>query len=129
MIPDDRKYSREHEWVKREGGSAALVGITHFAQDQLGDVVYLDLPRAGTHLKQFAKMGEVESVKAVSDIYSPVSGEVLEINQEAIDHPELVNEDPNGRGWLLRVRMQDVAELDKLLTAEQYEALLKEASH
>ena len=129
MIPDDRKYSKEHEWVKLEEGSDALVGITHFAQDQLGDVVYLDLPGAGARVEQFAKMGEIESVKAVSDLFSPVSGEIVDVNQEAIDHPELVNEDPSGKGWLLRVRLQDPAELDILLTAEQYTALLEESSH
>jgi glycine cleavage system H protein len=129
MIPDDRKYSKEHEWVKLEEGSDALVGITHFAQDQLGDVVYLDLPGAGARVEQFAKLGEIESVKAVSDLFSPVSGEIVDVNQEAIDHPELVNEDPSGKGWLLRVRLQDPAELDVLLTAEQYTAFLEESSH
>ncbi len=129
MIPDDRKYSKEHEWVKLEEGSDALVGITHFAQDQLGDVVYLDLPGAGVRVEQFAKLGEIESVKAVSDLFSPVSGEVLDVNQEAVDHPELVNEDPSGKGWLLRVRLQDPAELNVLLTAEQYTAFLEESSN
>ena len=126
MTPVDRKYSKEHEWIKLEEGTQGLMGITHFAQDQLGDVVYLDLPAAGTRLDQFAKLGEVESVKAVSDLYSPVSSEVVEINQEVIDHPELVNEDPYERGWLLRVQIQDPSELDDLLTAEQYEAFLSE---
>ena len=97
MNPTDRKYSKEHEWVKLEEGSRGLVGITHYAQDQLGDVVYLDMPNAGTLLQQSAKLGEVESVKAVSDIYAPVSGEVVEVNQEVIDHPEVVNEDPTVR--------------------------------
>jgi glycine cleavage system H protein len=129
MIPDDRRYSKEHEWVKPEEGSDALVGITHFAQDQLGDVVYLDLPGAGDRVEQFAKLGEIESVKAVSDLFSPVTGEVVGVNQEAIDHPELVNEDPSGKGWLLRVRMQDPAEMESLLTAEEYSAFLEEASH
>jgi glycine cleavage system H protein len=129
MIPDDRRYSKEHEWVKPEEGSNALVGITHFAQDQLGDVVYLDLPGAGDRVEQFAKLGEIESVKAVSDLFSPVTGEVVGVNQEAIDHPELVNEDPSGKGWLLRVRMQDPAEMESLLTAEEYSAFLEEASH
>lgn len=128
MIPDDRKYSKEHEWVKLEEGSDALVGITHFAQDQLGDVVYLDLPGTGARVEQFAKLGEIESVKAVSDLFSPVSGEIVDVNQEVIDHPELVNEDPSGKGWLLRVRLQDRAELDVLLTAEQYTAFLQESS-
>ena len=129
MIPSDRKYSKEHEWVKLEQGSEALVGITRYAQDQLGDVVYLDLPGAGAQLEQFAKLGEIESVKAVSDMFSPVSGEIVGVNQEAIDHPELVNEDPHGKGWLLRVRLKDPAELDNLLTAEQYESFLQEIAH
>ncbi len=129
MNPTDRKYSEEHEWIKLGEGSTGTVGITHFAQEQLGDVVYLDLPPVGTRVEQFAKLGEVESVKAVSDIYSPVSGEVLEINQEVIDHPEVVNDDPSGRGWLIRIRLDDPSELDKLLTGEQYEAFLKGTSH
>ncbi len=129
MIPDDRRYTKEHEWVKPEEGSDALVGITHYAQDQLGDVVYLDLPGAGTRLEQFAKLGEIESVKAVSDLFSPVTGEVVDVNQEAVDHPELVNEDPSGKGWLLRIRLEDAAELESLLSAEEYAAFLEETSH
>ena len=128
MNPTDRKYSKEHEWIKLEEGSRGLLGITHFAQEQLGDVVFLDLPGPGTQLQQSSKLGEVESVKAVSDIYSPVSGEVTEVNQDAVDHPELVNEDPYGRGWLLRVELQNPSELDSLLTAEQYDALLGEST-
>lgn len=127
MNPTDRKYSKEHEWVRPEVESGVLVGVTHYAQDHLGDVVYLDLPPVGTGLVQFAKLGEVESVKAVSDIFSPISGEVLELNQDAIDHPELVNEDPYGKGWLLRVNASDVMELENLLNAEQYDAFLLEA--
>ena len=126
--PTDRKYSTEHEWIKVESGSECLVGITHYAQDQLGDVVYLDLPAPGIRLEQFGKFGEVESVKAVNDLFSPVGGEVLESNAAVVEQPELVNEDPYRRGWLLRVRLQDPSELDSLLTAEQYEAFLSEAS-
>ncbi len=129
MIPDDRRYTKEHEWVKLEEGSDALVGITHYAQDQLGDVVYLDLPGAGTRLEQFAKLGEIESVKAVSDLFSPVTGEVVDVNQEAVDNPELVNEDPSGKGWLLRMRLEDAAELESLLSAEEYSAFLEETAH
>ena len=97
MTPADRKYSREHEWVKLEEGGSGLVGITDFAQDELGDVVYLDLPAVGTRLEQSAKMGEVESVKAVSDIFSPVTGEVVGINQDAIDHRNWSTKTPTGR--------------------------------
>jgi glycine cleavage system H protein len=129
MTPTDRRYSKEHEWIKPEEGSSGLLGITDFAQDQLGDVVYLDLPQAGTRLEHMSKMGEVESVKAVSDIFSPVSGAVVEVNQDAVDHPEVINEDPYGKGWLLRVELQDPAELDGLMTAEQYDAFLKETAH
>ncbi len=129
MNPADRKYSREHEWIKLEDGSRGLMGITHYAQDQLGDVVYLDLPAVGTRLAQLAKLGEVESVKAVSDIFSPVSGEVVEINQELTDHPELVNEDPYDRGWILGIQIEDASELDNLLTADEYEAYLEETAH
>ena len=128
MNPTDRKYTKEHEWIKLEEGSAGLLGITHFAQEQLGDVVYLDLPQVGTQLNQHAKFGEVESVKTVSDLYIPVSGKVIEVNQNVMDHPEVVNEDPYGRGWILRVELQDLSELDGLLTAEQYEAVIQETS-
>ena len=124
MNPTDRKYSKEHEWIKLEDGSRGLVGITQFAQDQLGDVVYLDLPVVGSRLEQFAKFGEVESVKAVSDLYSPISGEIVDVNQDAIDSPETINDDPYGKGWLLRVEIRDASEIDNLLTAEEYEAFL-----
>lgn len=126
MNPSGRKYTKEHEWIRPDGDSGNLIGITHYAQDHLGDVVYLDLPSAGTNLVQFDKLGEVESVKAVSDLFSPISGEVLEVNQDAVDHPELVNEDPYGKGWLLRVRASDPSEFDTLLTVEQYDSLLKD---
>ena len=126
--PTDRKYSREHEWVLLENG-AALVGITHYAQDQLGDVVFLSPPEVGSTVTQFGKMGEVESVKAVSDLYSPVSGEVVEVNQELADNPQWLNEDPFGKAWLVRVSLSDPAELDDLLTAEEYTAFLGELEH
>ena len=129
MYPDDRQYSPEHEWIKLEEGPTGLVGITHHAQDQLGDVVYLDLPSPGTRLQQNAKLGEIESVKAVSDIFSPVTGEVVEVNQNVMDQPEVVNEDPYGKGWLLRVNAENPTEMDNLLTAEQYQAFLAEVSH
>ena len=122
MNPDDRKYTREHEWVVSEaGGGAALVGITHYAQDQLGDVVYVELPAVGDAVGHLAKMGEIESVKAVSDLYSPVSGEVTEVNGRLAQEPELVNNDPLGDGWMLRVSMSDPSELDGLLDAAAYD--------
>jgi glycine cleavage system H protein len=122
-VPPELRYSKEHEWVRVEGDIAA-VGITDHAQEQLGDLVYLDLPKVGTAVRQFEKLGEIESVKAVSDLLSPVSGEVAERNEEAMKSPELINQDPYGRGWLVKVTLSDESEVDKLLTAEQYEELL-----
>ena len=122
-IPDDLRYSSEHEWVRVES-ETATIGVTDYAQDQLGDIVYLDLPAAGATLTQFGKMGEIESVKAVSDLYAPVGGEVIAVNQEAIDAPELVNNDAYGRGWLVQVRLSDPPELDKLLSAQAYDELI-----
>ena len=121
--PTDLQYSKEHEWVRVEDGVGTL-GITDYAQDQLGDIVYLDLPAVAASLAQFEKLGEIESVKAVSDLFSPVNGEVVEVNQEAVDTPELVNSEPYGRGWLIKVRLSDAGELDGLLSAEAYEELI-----
>ena len=124
MNPNDRKYTKEHEWVKVEDAASkrAVAGITHYAQDQLGDIVFFELPQPGSTVSQLGKMGEVESVKSVSDLFSPVSGEVLETNTNLVDHPELVNEDPFGDGWLVRLAMADVGELENLMTADEYEA-------
>jgi glycine cleavage system H protein len=124
--PTDRRYTKEHEWVRVED-DLGTVGITDYAQDQLGDLVYLDLPSPGTQVKQLDKLGEIESVKAVSDLYSPVSGEVTEVNQAVNDRPELVNQSPYEEGWLVRLRLADPAELDGLLTAEQYDELIAQA--
>jgi glycine cleavage system H protein len=121
--PDDRKYSKEHEWLKVDGDTA-VIGITDYAQDQLGDVVYVDLPRPGATITQFEKMGEIESVKAVSDLYTPASGEVLEVNEKVVEKPELVNGDPHGDGWLIRLRLSDPSEASKLLSAAEYDALI-----
>jgi glycine cleavage system H protein len=124
--PSDRRYTKEHEWVRVED-NMGTVGITDYAQDQLGDIVYVDLPSPGTSVKQLEKLGEIESVKAVSDLYSPVSGEVVEVNQEVNDRPELVNQSPYEEGWLVRIRLADPAEVDNLLTAEQYDELIAQA--
>ena len=124
--PADRRYTKEHEWVRVQD-DLGTVGITDYAQDQLGDIVNLDLPSAGTQVKQLEKLGEIESVKAVSDLYSPVSGEVVAVNQEIIDRPELVNQSPYEEGWLVRLRLADPAELDNLLTAAQYDELITQA--
>ncbi|MFC1935403.1 glycine cleavage system protein GcvH [Chloroflexota bacterium] len=126
MYPNDRHYSREHEWVLLESDGRALVGITAYAQEQLGDIVFVDLPEPGTRLSQFQKLGEVESVKAVSDLSSPLAGEVVEVNKEIVDRPELVNEDPHGKGWMVRFASVDPAQLEKLLSAEAYERFLSQ---
>jgi len=124
MNPRDCKYGKEHEWVRLEGG-LATVGISDYAQDQLGDIVYVELPPLGEILTQFEPFGVVESVKAASDLYAPLSGEVLEVNEELSDHPEFVNQDPYGRGWMIRIEPSDTSELDNLLTAEEYEEYLE----
>mgnify|MGYP001439767251 FL=1 len=124
MSPDDRKYTKEHEWVMLDSAAAnvAVAGITDFAQDQLGDIVFFELPKVGDTVSHLGKMGEVESVKAVSDLFSPVDGVVTEINEKLLDHPELVNEDPFGEGWLIKATMEDTAQLDGLMTAAEYDA-------
>lgn len=119
-IPDDLRYSKDHEWA-RVDGDQATVGITDFAQDALGDVVFVDLPEVGAALKQFEKFGEVESVKSVSDLFSPLGGEVTARNDAVSERPELINRDPYGEGWLLRLRVTNAAELDGLLDAAAYE--------
>jgi glycine cleavage system H protein len=124
MYPEDLKYSKEHEWV-RLNGNIAEVGVTVFAQEQLGDVVYVDLPEVGSDVGQFAKFGEIESVKAVSDLFSPVGGKIVEVNPDATDRPEVVNEEPYGSGWLVRIELPDTAQLDELMDAATYEATLE----
>ena len=124
MNPENLKYSREHEWLRVGDDGVALVGITHFAQDELGDVVFVELPDVGDEVVQFEKMGEIESVKAVSDLYSPISGAVVERNDALTDAPELVNDSPYEDGWMLRVEVSDSSEADNLLSAAEYEAFL-----
>ena len=125
MNPPDLKYSKEHEWVKTETGTVVVIGITEFAQENLGDVVFVEIPDVGADLTQFEKMGEIESVKAVSDLFSPVSGRVMERNEALIDSPELVNEGPYEQGWMLKVELSNASELDGLLSVGDYEAFLK----
>ncbi len=122
-VPEDRRYSKEHEWALAEPDGLILVGITDFAQHELGDVVYVELPQPGDRVTQNAQMGEVESVKAVSELFSPVSGEVTAVNDEVKNAPELLNESPHEKGWLIRVKPDDPAELDTLLDAAAYTAL------
>ena len=122
-VPEDRRYSKEHEWALTETDGSVLVGITEFAQHELGDVVYVELPKPGDRVAQNAHMGEVESVKAVSELFSPVTGEVIAVNDDARNAPELVNESPYDKGWLIRVQPDDPSELDSLLDAPAYASL------
>ena len=124
MYSDDFYYSKDHEWIQVKGDTATI-GITDFAQKQLGDVVYVELPQKGTQLEFHQPIGVVESVKAVSDVYSPVSGEVVEINEDLNDSPELVNQDPHVKGWFIRLKIKDKAELEKLMSADEYEKFLE----
>ena len=125
-IPDDLRYTSDHEWLRRDDANPdeAVIGITDFAQDQLGDVVYLDLPAEGDDVSAGDRFGEIESVKTVSDLYAPISGEVLAANGELEEQPELVNDSPYDEGWLIRVRIADESELDDLLDADAYRAQL-----
>ena len=123
--PSDRKYTREHEWARSEGGRI-VVGITDFAQDQLGDVVFVGLPEPGTEVEAGQPLGEVESTKSVSDIYSPVTGTVVDRNSEVESNPELVNSDPYGSGWLVAIESRD-DELDELMSAEHYARFVAES--
>lgn len=122
MYPDDLRYSKEHEWV-RVDGSTATIGVTSFAADELGDIVFVELPEVGATLGQFTTFGVVESVKAVSDLFAPISGTVTEVNETLRDQPELLNTDAFGDGWIVRVEMTDTAELDALMDAAAYAEL------
>jgi glycine cleavage system H protein len=123
--PDDVHYHREHDWARVEG-DVAVLGITWFAQDALGELVHFEPPEPGATVTKDTSYGEVESVKAVSDVVAPLSGEVLEVNQAVVDAPETVNDDPYGGGWLIRVRLSDPSELDSLLDLEAYKQVLAE---
>ena len=123
--PDDLKYHAEHDWAKIENGEATL-GITWWAQDALGELVHYEAPDEGSTVTKDQAYGEVESVKAVSDVIAPLSGEVVEVNRKAVDEPETVNEDPYGDGWLVRVRMSDPSEVDSLLDVEAYKQVVAE---
>jgi len=128
MNPQEYKYTPEHEWICPESKDKGKVGLADYAQSQLGDIVFLYLPAPGTQVKQGKKMGEVESVKAVSDIFAPVSGQVLEVNQTVIDEPGLVNKDPYGAGWLLRLELSKPPELDALMDSDEYDKLIAQLS-
>ncbi|MGD9852196.1 MAG: glycine cleavage system protein GcvH [Nitrospirales bacterium] len=124
MEPRDLRFHKEHEWIRVEGSKATL-GISQFAQDALGDVVFVDVPKVGTSLQAEDQLGEVESTKATSTIYTPVTCKILEINAALQDHPELLNQDPYGKGWIAVLELSKPAEVDGLMTAEQYEEFLK----
>ncbi len=126
MAPPDLRYTKDHEWVRIEGDTATI-GVTDFAANQLGDVVFVDLPAVGKAVEQFATFGVVESVKAVSDLYAPLSGEVVAVNGDLGSKPELINSDPFGDGWMIRVKVGDTAQVDELLDAAGYEKLTAEA--
>ncbi len=125
MYPQELLYTKEHEWI-RVDESIGMIGITDHAQKELGDIVYVELPKAGEHVTANESLGSVESVKAVSEIYSPVTGEVIAVNQKLQNNPELLNTDPHGEAWLIRVRLTDRREIEKLMTADEYEAYIGE---
>lgn len=127
-VPGDLRYTTEHEWARREG-DLVRVGITHYAQEQLGDVVFVELPKPGTRVTAHQSFGVVESVKAVSDLFAPLTGEVVEVNAELPRKPETVNQDPYGQGWMIVIRPARPEEWDGLLGAEQYEAHLAQSGH
>jgi len=124
MNPKQYRYSQEHEWICPESGDKGKMGITDYAQSRLGDIVFLELTAPGTKVEQFGKIGEIESSKAVSDLFTPASGEVLEINQAAINEPQLVNQDPYGDGWLVRLKLSKPSELDALMNSDEYDAFM-----
>jgi glycine cleavage system H protein len=124
MEPADRKYTKDHEWAKLDEG-LAVVGITDYAQEQLGDIVYVELPQSGDTVEKSQSFGIIESVKAASDLFAPIGGEVVAINEELVDRPELVNQDPYEGGWMVKVRPEDEMQMDDLLTAEEYAAHLE----
>ena len=128
MIPTDLRYHKEHEWV-RLSGTQVTMGISHFAQDALGDIVFLDMPKVGAVVSSGQQIGEVESTKTTSTIYTPVSGTVAKINTDLKDHPEVVNSDPYGKGWIVVIDLSKPAEVDQLMTAAQYESFLASQKH
>ncbi len=122
-VPSNLKYTKDHEWIRVEGNTA-VVGITEFAQGELGDIVFIEIETAGEKLAKEATFGTIEAVKTVSDLFMPVSGEVLEVNPLMVEKPEVVNKDPYGDGWMIKIAIENTAELDELLSAEQYSALI-----
>ena len=127
MNPKENKYTKDHEWIFIEPDGKGKMGLADYAQSHLGDLVYFDLPSAGTQVEQFKKLGEVESVKAVADIFAPASGKIVEVNQAAADDPPVVNKDCYGEGWLLKIELSNPGELDKLMDIEAYEKYVAES--
>jgi len=123
--PEDCLYTREHEWIRVED-DVGVIGITDYAQEALGDIVYVELPSVGDHFSQGEPFGNVESVKAVSELYMPVSGEIVEVNEDLAESPQLVNEDPYGDGWMVKIALSDPTELETLMSASEYEEYVKE---
>src|SRR6266480_2532830 len=126
--PEDNKYARSHDLVHVEG-QVGTIGITDYAQKELGDVVFVELPQVGTQLEAGDELGSIESVKAVSELFAPVSGEVTEVNERLAEKPELVNTDPYGDGWMIRIRLSDPTEVDELMNAEEYEEYIETEAH
>ena len=125
MNPSDLNYSEEHEWVRVESDNVVEIGITEFAAESLGDVVFVDLPEPGAEFSQFDAIGEIESVKAVSDLFTPIGGIVKEVNPDVIDNPEIVNQDPFGNGWFVKLQIAGDSGLDQLMSSDQYQAFLE----
>lgn len=128
MYPEDYRYTKEHEWIKKEEGTATI-GITNYAQKELGDIVYVDLPAAGKKFNAGEPFGSIESVKAVSEIYAPVGMEITEVNKQVVEQPELINQDPHEKGWLIKIKLIRGEDFDQLLTAANYEGLISEEKH
>ena len=123
-FPEELKYTREHEWIRDNGDETATVGITDFAQSELGDIVFVELEEEGTEFEQDATFGTVEAVKTVSELYAPVDGKIVEVNEQLEEQPELVNDDPYGDGWMIRIELSDANQLDELMSAEEYQKII-----
>ncbi len=124
QFPENLKYTKEHEWIRVEDNQIGVVGITDYAQSELGDIVYVELPQIGKVVKQLESFGTIEAVKAVSDLFSPVSGEIIEVNEKLKDSPDLINKDPYGEGWIIKIKISDLKELGNLLSVEDYKKLI-----
>jgi glycine cleavage system H protein len=128
MIPENLRYHKEHEWVRAEG-KKATIGISHFAQEALGDIVYLEIPKTGVNVQYGNEITEIESTKTTSPLYAPVGGKVISVNEKLREKPELINQDPYGEGWVVVIEMTDPKEVEKLMTAKEYDAFLQKEAH